>query len=85
MLTGGSSKMEGLVELAEEVFHVPVRIGVPHGVKGLADMVKSPIYATGVGLLTYGLKSRQESQETKPAVVGFSGLVDQLKRWLSKF
>lgn len=85
VLTGGSSKMEGLVELAEEVFHVPVRIGVPHGVKGLADMVKSPIYATGVGLLTYGLKSRQESQETKPAVVGFSGLVDQLKRWLSKF
>lgn len=85
VLTGGSSKMEGLIELAEEIFDVPVRIGSPQGVKGLADMVRNPIYATGVGLLAYGLKSRMDGQTQKPASVGFGGLVDQVKRWLSKF
>lgn len=85
VLTGGSSKMEGLTELAEEIFDVPVRVGSPQGVKGLADMVRNPIYATGVGLLTYGLKSRMDGQAQKPVSVGFGGLVDQVKRWLSKF
>ncbi len=54
VLTGGSSKMEGLIELAEEVFHMPVRLGVPQYVTGLADVVRNPIYATGVGLLLFG-------------------------------
>ena len=58
VLTGGTSKMEGAVELAEEIFHMPVRLGVPHGVKGLGDVVRNPIYSTGVGLLLYGLQSR---------------------------
>jgi cell division protein FtsA len=49
VLTGGSSKIEGLVELAEEVFHMPVRLGVPQYVTGLVDVVRNPIYATGVG------------------------------------
>lgn len=85
VLTGGSSKMDGLIELAEEIFDVPVRIGSPQGVTGLADMVRNPIYATGVGLLSYGLKSRMDGQAPKVASVGFDGLVDQVKRWLSKF
>jgi len=54
VLTGGSSKMEGLIELAEEVFHMPVRLGIPQYVTGLADVVRNPIYATGVGLLLFG-------------------------------
>jgi cell division protein FtsA len=53
VITGGSAKMEGAVELAEEVFHVPVRLGVPHGVSGLGDVIRNPIHATGVGLLLY--------------------------------
>ena len=53
VITGGSAKMEGAVELAEEVFHVPVRLGMPQGVTGLADVVRNPIHATGVGLLQY--------------------------------
>ena len=61
VLTGGTSKMEGVVDLAEEVFHAPVRIGAPHNVTGLADIVKNPIYSTGVGLLLYGLKQFQET------------------------
>jgi cell division protein FtsA len=60
VLTGGTSKMEGVVDLAEEIFHAPVRIGVPHKVTGLADIVRNPIYSTGVGLLLYGLKQYQE-------------------------
>ena len=53
VLTGGSAKMEGAVELAEEVFHMPVRLGVPQHVRGLGDVVRNPIHSTGVGLLVY--------------------------------
>jgi cell division protein FtsA len=53
VLTGGSAKMEGAVELAEEVFHMPVRLGLPQHVRGLGDVVRNPIHATGVGLLLY--------------------------------
>ncbi len=56
VLTGGTSKMEGAVELAEEIFHVPVRLAKPLGVEGLTDVVANPIYATSVGLLIYGAK-----------------------------
>ena len=54
VLTGGSSKVVGLIELAEEIFHVPVRIGFPQHISGLTDVVQNPIYSTGVGLLLYG-------------------------------
>ena len=53
VLTGGSAKMEGAIELAEEVFHVPVRLGIPQSVRGLTDVVRNPIFSTGVGLLLY--------------------------------
>ena len=59
MLTGGSAKMEGAIELAEEVFHVPVRLGFPQSVQGLADVVRNPIYSTGVGLLLYAREQRR--------------------------
>src|SRR5690606_29605622 len=67
VLTGGTSKMEGVVELAEEIFHAPVRIGSPQNVKGLADIVRNPIYSTGVGLLLYGLKQHQDRDSHVPA------------------
>ncbi|HEY7771859.1 MAG TPA: cell division protein FtsA, partial [Marinagarivorans sp.] len=51
VLTGGTSKMEGVVELAEEIFHMPVRLGAPQNISGLRDIVNNPIYSTGVGLL----------------------------------
>ncbi len=56
VLTGGTAKMEGVVELAEEIFHMPVRIGAPAGVQGMLDIVKNPIYSTAVGLLLFGVK-----------------------------
>ncbi|WP_432474827.1 cell division protein FtsA [Amphritea sp. HPY] len=53
VLTGGTAKMEGAVELAEEIFHMPVRLAIPKGVRGMEDILCSPIYATGIGLLQY--------------------------------
>ncbi len=63
VLTGGSSRMEGACELAEEVFHMPVRIGVPVDVAGLLDVVRNPIYSTGVGLLLFGQLNRPRTGE----------------------
>ncbi|WP_020683270.1 cell division protein FtsA [Marinobacterium rhizophilum] len=63
VMTGGSAKMEGAVELAEEIFHMPVRLAVPSGVFGMEDVLKNPIYATGTGLLHY---ARQEHQYRAP-------------------
>lgn len=54
VLTGGSSKVTGLIELAEEIFHMPVRMGIPQNVMGLPEVVRNPIYSTGIGLLIYG-------------------------------
>lgn len=60
VLTGGTSKMEGVVELAEEIFHMPVRLGAPAAVRGLRDIVDNPIYSTGVGLLMYGAQQSRD-------------------------
>jgi cell division protein FtsA len=57
VLTGGASRMEGVPELAEEIFHAPVRIGIPRNVSGLQDVVKNPIYATTVGLVQAGMSA----------------------------
>lgn len=61
VLTGGTSKMEGVIELAEEIFHMPVRLGAPQNIRGLSDIVNNPIYSTGVGLLIYAMKQHQGS------------------------
>jgi len=85
VLTGGTAKMEGAVELAEEIFHMPVRLGVPQTVKGLTDVISNPIYSTGVGLLLYGLQKQTDplpvvsggySSETKSTVL------ERMKRWV---
>jgi cell division protein FtsA len=56
VITGGSTLLAGMPELAEEVIGLPVRRGMPRGIGGLVDVVKSPMYATGVGLVVYGAK-----------------------------
>ncbi len=82
VLTGGSSKMEGAVELAEEIFHMPVRLGKPQGVTGLSDIVRNPIYSTAVGLLLYGAK-QQGGTRVIPTTSAFSGLVAKIKGWFA--
>ncbi|HAC33147.1 MAG TPA: cell division protein FtsA [Gammaproteobacteria bacterium] len=80
VLTGGSSKMDGVVELAEEVFHMPVRLGVPQFVTGLTDVVSNPIHATGVGLLLFAREQRQKGIEGAN-ISGFSAVLARLKSW----
>ena len=85
VLTGGSSKMEGLIELAEEVFHMPVRLGVPQGVSGLVDVVRNPIHATGVGLLLYGQQQNETRGSYDESESGFGKLLKKMKQWFSGF
>ena len=77
--------MEGAVELAEEIFHMPVRLASPHGVTGLTEMVKNPIYSTGVGLLNYGQKQVEVgASQNKAAVVPQVqvSFMDRMKNWI---
>ncbi|HEX4243369.1 MAG TPA: cell division protein FtsA [Steroidobacteraceae bacterium] len=84
VLTGGSSKMEGCIELAEEVFHMPVRLGVPQYVSGLAEVVSNPIHATGVGLLLYA-KGNLDAQHTEAPLLagGVKSLFERMKSWFA--
>jgi len=81
VLTGGSAKMEGVVELAEEIFHVPVRLGIPQYVEGLSDVERNPIHATGVGLLLYGKEAAQARADRSASQVGISGVFERMKNW----
>ncbi len=78
VLTGGSSKVKGLVELAEEIFHMPVRMGLPQHVSGLTDVVQNPIYSTGVGLLMYG---REHQGRAEGLSDEGTGLLAKMKNW----
>jgi len=81
VITGGSAKMEGAVELAEEVFHVPVRLGVPQGVTGLADVVRNPIHATGAGLLLYARAQSLPDGASRPLAPNVRNVLEQMKSW----
>ncbi len=82
VLTGGSAKMEGAVELAEEIFHVPVRLGVPQYVEGLADVVRNPIHATGVGLLLYAREAAHGRADGVVAKAKDPGMLGKMKTWV---
>jgi cell division protein FtsA len=84
VLTGGSAKMEGMIDLAEEVFHMPVRLGIPQGVGGLSGVVHNPIYATGVGLVLFGARARGGSHYgfvAQSTSVGIKGVLGKMKGW----
>ncbi len=81
VLTGGSAKMEGAIELAEEVFHMPVRLGVPQFVQGLSDVVRNPIHATGVGLLLYGQEALADKAASSPLSGGLNDVWERMKNW----
>ena len=82
VLTGGASKMEGVVELAEEIFHMPVSIGKPKNVSGLADIVRNPIYATAVGLLQYGAAQGDRAGRPSAAEAAGDSMWSKVKQWL---
>jgi cell division protein FtsA len=80
VLTGGAAKVEGAIELAERVFKMPVRLGTPHSVTGLPDVINNPIYATGVGLLLYGMQQR-DTQRDALSQSNVKALLSRMKSW----
>ena len=81
VLTGGTAKMEGAVDLAEEIFHMPVRLGMPQGVAGLVDVVRNPIYATGVGLLLFGQQNRGGGLREISPQGNLKSVMQRMKSW----
>lgn len=80
VLTGGSSRIEGIIELAEEIFHLPVRQGVPNYEGSLSEVVRNPIYSTGIGLAQFGYAhgNQMKQQLHKP---GVTSMVERVKGW----
>ncbi len=81
VLTGGGAKMEGVIELAEEVFHMPVRLGTPQYVTGLADVVRNPVYSTAVGLLLFSQKMVHSQPHPQRMEGGVRQMWERMKNW----
>ena len=87
VITGGSSILEGMPELAEQIFNLPVRRGSPQKIGGLVDVVNSPAYSTGVGLIIYGSRNigPREFPTTKSEDSIFSTTTRRMKSWFREF
>jgi len=83
VLTGGSSVMRGMVELGEEIFHMPVRVGVPRYAGGLADVVRSPRYATAVGLLMEGVSQVQHGELSRQSG-SVKAVLGRMREWFQR-
>jgi cell division protein FtsA len=81
VLTGGSALLQGMTELGEEVFHLPVRVGIPAYAGGLSDVVKSPRYATSVGLLLEGQEQFLRGEAARAQNTGIGGVAVRMKQW----
>jgi cell division protein FtsA len=82
VLTGGTSLIEGLQELGDQIFNVPTRIGHPRGVGGLKDVVSSPVYATAVGLLMYGARKEGTEQRFRIREENvFGRILGRMRKW----
>jgi cell division protein FtsA len=87
VLTGGGSLMEGIAELAEKVFEMPVKLGTPHGFGGLKEAARSPIHATGIGLCMFGMEQARKNGPQKRTVGtdNFKQVFDRMKSWVKEF
>ncbi len=87
VLTGGGSLLKGTVELAEDIFDMPVKLGVPNGFTGLKDLATSPIHATGVGLIHYAMKHKYENGELlrsdDSSILAWVG--ERMRKWFNGF
>src|SRR5688572_1161277 len=83
VITGGSSMMQGMVELGEEIFHMPVRVGVPHYIGALAEVVRHPRYSTAVGLLVAGMQQHRQRELAHMHISTFQQLIDRMKSWFT--
>jgi cell division protein FtsA len=85
VLTGGASLLDGTEKIAEDVFEMPVRIGTPAGINGLVEEVSSPEFATGVGLVYYGLNALPESFMENRGAGLFNNIKHRMSNWLGEF
>jgi cell division protein FtsA len=83
VLTGGSSVMRGMLELGEEVFHMPVRLGVPQYAGGLAEVVRHARYSTGLGLLLAGFEQHERNQLVRLQTSGFKQILERMRAWFA--
>jgi cell division protein FtsA len=81
VVTGGSAQMKGMVELGEEVFHMPVRVGLPQYSGALAEVVRNPRYSTGMGLLMAGLDQVKRERHAKLQGAGFKDVFEKMRAW----
>jgi cell division protein FtsA len=81
VITGGSSAMQGMVELGEEVFHMPVRLGLPMYGGGLSEVIRNPRFSTGVGLLMTGVQRRERQQLAKMQNGSVKHVVERMRKW----
>jgi len=85
VLTGGTSLLKGIAEVAEQIFNMPVRIGTPMNIGGLVDAVNSPIYATGVGLIFYGLRNQSRNGfNIRGNANIFEKIIEKMKSWFQE-
>ncbi|ACT48901.1 cell division protein FtsA [Methylotenera mobilis] len=81
VITGGSAMMRGMVELGEEIFHMPVRLGMPRYVGGLSEVVSNPRYATGVGLVLMGKQQLERHLTGQMESSSFGRILERMKSW----
>ena len=81
VVTGGTALLEGVTEVAESIFNLPVRLGKPQGIGGLVDVVNNPMYATGVGLVLYGAKNQDSRKFRIRDKNIFNRVMTRMKRW----
>lgn len=82
VITGGSAELNGVPEIAEQIFNAPARTGFPQGITGLTEVVNKPMYATAVGLVLYGAKRSKEGKKFRIRDSNiFSRVMDRMKRW----
>ena len=86
VLTGGTSLLKGSIEMAQDIFGIPVRLGTPRGVTGLVEVLDSPIYSTGVGLAQYGFKFRG-SKKPRPFTGRniFTKVIRRMTEWVGEY
>ncbi|MBU1170400.1 MAG: cell division protein FtsA [Proteobacteria bacterium] len=83
VVTGGSSLLHGLTDVAESVFNLPTRLGKPQNIGGLVDVVNNPMYATGVGLVLFGAKNQSENKFRIRDENIFNRVIKRMKKWFS--
>jgi cell division protein FtsA len=86
VLTGGASQIEGAAELAEEVFDLPVKVGYPTGLSGLMENARSPVYATSVGLVLYGMSGGAAAETIRgDESKVFKKILSRMRGWFEDF